>query len=64
MAAKKSKSSVYNNADKVLDRMFDGGRKMPAAKPGRSEAANDNTFLTRMDASGPTAPKKARRRGK
>jgi hypothetical protein len=64
MAAKKSKWSVYNDSDKVLDRMFDGGREMPAAKPGRSEPANSNTFLTRMDANGTKGKKASRKRGK
>jgi len=47
MAAKKSKFSVYNNANKVVDRTMDGSKSVPKAKKGKSEDATAKTFNTK-----------------
>ena len=47
MAAKKSKFSVYNNANKTLDRTMDGSKTVPKAKKGKAEDATAKTFSTK-----------------
>lgn len=48
MAAKKPKSSVYNNANKNLDRTMDGSKTVPNAKKGMPEKATTKTFATKI----------------
>lgn len=47
MAAKKGKTSVYNNANKKLDRTIDGSKTVPKAKKGMAEDATTKTFSTK-----------------
>ena len=51
MAAKKAKFSVYNNANKKLDRTMDGSKSVPKEKKGKSDAANAKTFSTKIKSS-------------
>jgi hypothetical protein len=48
MAAKKSKFSVLNNANKTLDRTMDGSKSVPKAKKGKSEDATAKTFSSKI----------------
>jgi hypothetical protein len=50
MAAKKGKSSVYNNANKTVDRTMDGSKSVPKSKNGKSDAASAKTFSTKIKA--------------
>lgn len=52
MAAKKAKFSVYNNANKTLDRTMDGSKTVPKSKKGKSEDANTKTFSTKVKKKG------------
>ena len=47
MASKKSKFSPYNDSDKVLTRMIDGGREMPKPRKGMAEPATSDTFSSK-----------------
>lgn len=49
MAAKKAKFSVYNNANKKLDRTMDGSKSVPKTKKGSYEDANKKTFSTKLN---------------
>jgi hypothetical protein len=51
MAAKKPKSSVYNNANKNLDRTMDGSKSVPKTKKGAYEDATKKTFSTKTKTS-------------
>jgi hypothetical protein len=48
MAAKKPKSSVYNNANKVLNADIDGSKTAPKAKKYGREASDANTFSSKI----------------
>jgi hypothetical protein len=48
MAAKKPKSSVYNNANKVLNGDIDGSKALPKAKKYGREPSNANTFGSKI----------------
>jgi hypothetical protein len=48
MAAKKSKSSVYNNANKVLDDTMDGSKSVPKAKKYKANATTAKTFNSKI----------------
>jgi hypothetical protein len=48
MAAKKPKSSVYNNANKVLDDTMDGSKTVPKAKKYGREASSAKTFSSKI----------------
>jgi hypothetical protein len=48
MAAKKSKSSVYNNANKTLDASMDGSKGTPKAKKYGRQASDANTFSSKI----------------
>ena len=61
MAAKKSKFSVLNNANKKLDRTMDGTKSVPKAKKGLPENATSKTFATKIKNGGKSNGK---RRGK
>lgn len=47
MAAKKAKFSVYNNANKKMDRTTDGSKSVPKLKKGMAEDASKKTFSTK-----------------
>lgn len=51
MAAKKGKTSVYNNANKVLDRTTDGSKTVPKSKKGMYDNASAKTFNTKVKGS-------------
>jgi hypothetical protein len=51
MAAKKSKYGVMNNANKSLDRTFDGTKSVPKEKKGKSEPATQKTFSSKTKSS-------------
>jgi hypothetical protein len=51
MAAKKPKSSVYNNTNKTLDRTMDGSKGTPKAKKYGPEAATAKTFSSKIKSS-------------
>jgi hypothetical protein len=44
MAAKKAKSSVYNNINKTVDDSMDGSKSVPKAKKYKASAATAKTF--------------------
>jgi len=48
MAAKKSKFSVLNNANKTLDRTMDGSKSVPKAKKYGRETADAKTFSSKI----------------
>jgi len=48
MAAKKGKFSVYNNANKTVDRTFDGTKSVPKSKKGAPEPAAAKTFNSKV----------------
>ena len=50
MAAKKGKFSVYNDANKTIDRTMDGSKSVPKSKKGKSDAASAKTFSTKIKA--------------
>jgi len=48
MAAKKPKSSVYNDANKTLDRTMDGSKGAPKVKKYGREASDAKTFSSKI----------------
>ncbi len=58
MAAKKSKYSVLNNANKTLDRTMDGTKSVPKPKKGLPENASAKTFATKIKNGGKSNGKK------
>ena len=48
MAAKKPKSSVYNNTNKTLDASIDGSKGTPKAKKYGREASDAKTFSSKI----------------
>ena len=48
MAAKKPKSSVYNNANKVLNSDIDGAKIAPKVKKYGRETADAKTFSSKI----------------
>jgi hypothetical protein len=48
MAAKKPKSSVYNDANKTVDRTMDGSKGAPKVKKYGREASDAKTFSSKI----------------